>query len=216
MLFSYDWAEVQLPMLAAVLLTATYTLLLAPLLTERRYALQFLAMAAGIVAIPVAVQGYEMRTLGLIWQGRYLLPYATGLVLFAGFADLDVRRIAPEVSGRTLEHWIGAFVGLSGLTCFWWAVRENADREGVRGPLLPRHVHWAPAVSWPGALLPYFIGMLLLGWALWRGVEQDGSVPPLVHDSDTHPGVDHARLPVPGQTRRPSARCVDGPRSAGA
>jgi len=86
MLFSYDWAEVQLPMLACVLLTCTFSLLLAPLLTDRRYVLPFLAMAVGVIAIPVVLQGYEMRTLGMVWQGRYLLPYATGLVLLVGGA----------------------------------------------------------------------------------------------------------------------------------
>jgi hypothetical protein len=168
MLFSYDWAEVQLPMLAGVLLIAAFALLLAPLLADRRYAPPFLAMAVGVVAIPMLLQGHEMRSLGMIWQGRYLLPYATGLLLLAGFADLDVRRAAPELAGRGLEHWLNAFVGLSGLTCFWWAVRHNANRTGIAGSLLPRHVHWAPSVTWPGAVLPYLLGAAVVGWALWR------------------------------------------------
>jgi hypothetical protein len=197
MIFSYDWAEVQLPMLAAVLLTAAYTLLFAPLLTERRYVLPFLAMAAGVVAIPVALQGYEMRTLGLIWQGRYLLPYAIGLVLLAGFADLDVRRAAPETAGRMLEHWLGVFIGLSGLTCFWWAVRENANRSGILGPLLPRHAHWSPAVTWPGAVLPYLLGTAVLGWALWRCAERDE--PALVTAPNPGAGPGPMSVPPPGQ-----------------
>ena len=168
MLFSYDWAEVQIPMLACVLLTATLTLLLAPLLADRRYAPPLLAMGFGVVAIPVLLQGYEMHRLGMIWQGRYLLPYATGLLLLAGFADLDLRRAAPELAGRGLEHWLNAFVGVSGLTCFWWSVRHNANGNGIAGPLLPRHVHWAPALTWPGAVLPYLLGAAVLGWALWR------------------------------------------------
>lgn len=204
MIFSYDWAEVQLPMLAAVLLTATYTLLFAPLLTDRRYVLPFLAMAAGVVAIPVVLQGYEMRTLGLIWQGRYLLPFATGLALLAGFADLDPRRAVPEMNGRVLEHWLGAFVALSGLTCFWWAVRNNANGNGILGPLLPRHVHWAPAVTWPGAVLPYLLGTALLGWALWRWAERDEPA------RFTPPGPDAGpfavSLPSPGQAPLPTLR----------
>lgn len=176
MLFSYDWAEVQLPMLACVLLTCTLALLLAPLLADRRHVLPFLAMAVGVIAIPVVLQGYEMRTLGMVWQGRYLLPYATGLVLLAGFADLDVRRAVPELSGRGLEHWLNAFIGVSGLTCFWWAVRHNANRKGIAGPLLPLHAHWVPATTWPGAVLPYLLGAALLGWALWRCADRSGSV----------------------------------------
>lgn len=177
MLFSYDWAEVQLPMLACILLTATLTLLLAPLLADRRYVLPLLAMAAGVVAIPVVLQGYEMHRLGMIWQGRYLLPYATGLVLLAGFADLDVRRAAPELAGRGLEHWLNAFVGISGLTCFWWSVRHNANSKGIAGPLLPRHVHWAPPMTWPGAVLPYVLGAAMLAWALWRSGERPPQLP---------------------------------------
>ena len=197
MLFSYDWAEVQLPMLACVLLTCVLALLLAPLLADRRYVLPFLAMAVGVIAIPVVLQGYEMRTLGMVWQGRYLLPYATGLVLLAGFADLDVRRAAPELSGRGLEHWLNAFVGVSGLTCFWWAVRHNANRKGIAGPLLPRHVHWAPAMTWPGAVLPYLLGAALLGWAQWRCVERTES-------AAAYPAA--APVPVqPGQAPVPSA-----------
>jgi hypothetical protein len=177
MLFSYDWAQVQLPMLACVLLSGTFAVLLAPLLADRRHAPPFLAMAVGVIAIPVLLQSYESHTLGMVWQGRYLLPFATGLVLLAGFADLDVRRTAPELAGRGLEHWLNGFVGLSGLTCFWWAVRENANRNGVAGSLLPRHVHWAPSVTWPGAVLPYLLGMLVLGWALWSCADREEPTP---------------------------------------
>ncbi|HEX4790536.1 MAG TPA: DUF2142 domain-containing protein [Actinospica sp.] len=192
MLFSYDWAEVQVPMLACVLLTGTLALLLAPLLAERRYALPFLAMAVGVVAIPVILQGYEMHALGMVWQGRYLLPYATGLVLLAGFADLDVHRAAPELAGRALEHWLGAFVGISGLTCFWWAVRRNANRAGIAGSLLPRHVRWSPPMTWPGAVLPYLLGAALVGWALWRCTDRA--------EAASHPEPADAGLaPVPPQ-----------------
>jgi hypothetical protein len=207
MLFSYDWAQVQLPMLAAVLLTATYTLLFTPLLTDRRYLPPFLAMALGVVAIPVLLQGYEMRSLGLIWQGRYLLPFATGLALLAGFADQDPRRAAvPEAGGRALEHWLSLFLGVSGLTCFWWAVRENANRDGLLGPFLPRHVHWAPAVTWPAAVLPYLLGALVLGWALWRCADRDESA---ARPAAPEPGAGPAApLPLPptGQTPVPTPR----------
>jgi hypothetical protein len=160
-------------MLACVLLTGTLALLLAPLLADRRHTLPFLAMAVGVVAIPVILQGYEMHSLGMVWQGRYLLPYAVGLVLLAGFADVEVRRAAPELAGRALEHWLSVFVGISGLTCFWWAVRHNANSAGIAGSLLPRHVRWAPPVTWPGAVLPYLLGAAVVGWALWRCADAD-------------------------------------------
>jgi len=197
MLFSYDWAEVQIPMLACVLLTCTLALLLVPLLADRRYALPCLTMVVGVIAIPVVLQGYEMRSLGIIWQGRYLLPYAVGLLLLAGFVELDVHRAAPELASRAVEHWLSAFIGISGLTCFWWAVRFNANAQGLAGPLVPWHTHWAPPMTWPGAVLPYLLGAALAAWALWSCADRDRGAEGRAADA-----ADAADAAVPGQPLR--------------
>jgi hypothetical protein len=171
MLFAYDWAEAPIPTLAEVLLTTALAVLLVPLLAVRRYAALLLSMAAAVVAIPVVLQGYEMQSLGMIWQGRYLLPFAVGLVLVAGYAPLESAESAEalrEFGNRTVERWMMAFLTAGGLTCLWWAVRRNANKTGLRGSLLPMRAYWIPPVTWPGALVPYLLGALLLAVALWQ------------------------------------------------
>ena len=172
MLFSYNWGDPQIPAFAIVALSAVLAVLLVPVLGDRRYGRPLLVLAAVTVVFPILLQGREMHALGDVWQGRYILPLTVGMLFLAGFADVPLD--AP--TGRRLLQLTAA----GELTCLWWAVRHNANVRGLAGPLLPRHPHWTPPVTWIGALAPFLLGLGLVLWQLRRAPAGEMSAPQAV------------------------------------
>lgn len=169
MLFSYNWGDPQIPAFAIVVLSAVLAVLLVPVLGDRRFGRPLIALLIVTVAFPILVQGYEMHGVGDVWQGRYIQPLTVGALFLAGFADVRL----DSATSRPLL----ALTAAGELTCLWWAVRHNANVRALAGPLLPRHAHWSPPVSWPGALAPFVLGLALALWPLWRLSRTDAVEP---------------------------------------
>jgi len=177
MLFSYNWGDPQIPAFAIVVLSAVLAVLLVPVLGDRGFGRPLIALLIVTVAFPILVQGYEMHGVGDVWQGRYILPLTVGALFLAGFADV---RLDAATSRRLL-----ALTAAGELTCLWWAVRHNANVRALAGPLLPRHAHWSPPVTWPGALVPFVLGLALALWPLWR-LSRTGAVEPVESGEPGH------------------------------
>ncbi|MFJ9788258.1 DUF2142 domain-containing protein [Streptomyces globosus] len=113
--------------------------------------LALLGMLAAVVVVPVLGQASQAEKLGMIWQGRYLLPFAVGLPLMA--VVIAARR-APEggLPWRRLTGFAVAALAVADAAAFFWTLRRFA--VGTAGPWIPYAAHWAP----PG------------GWVLWVGV----------------------------------------------
>ena len=154
MLFSYNWGDPLIPAFAVITLSAVLAVLLVPVLGDRRHGRPLLAVLVVTALFPIVVQGLEMHGVGDVWQGRYILPFTVGALFLAGFADVGL----DTATARPLLVLTAA----GELTCLWWAVRHNANLHGLAGPLLPRHAHWSPPVTWAGALLPFAAGLALL------------------------------------------------------
>lgn len=116
-----------------------------------REAVALIGMLVAIVVVPVVAQASQAETLGMVWQGRYLLPFAVGLPLMAA---LICASRAPEKGfpWRRLVGFAVAGLALANAAAFFWALRRFA--VGVSGPWIPYSAHWNP----PG------------GWVLWSGV----------------------------------------------
>ncbi|MGR4879177.1 DUF2142 domain-containing protein [Streptomyces sp. LARHCF249] len=173
----------------AVLATLT---VLALVYGRKRDVVAVLGMLAAIVLVPVAAQASEAERIGMVWQGRYLLPFAVGLPLMA---VLICATRAPErgLPWRRLVGFAVAGLALANAASFYWTLRRFT--VGTRGSWLATHAHWAP----PG------------GWVLWTGVYTAAALAivvaalmsdrapaaPRPPDLDTASPGRHSRVPEP-------------------
>ncbi|HUX69778.1 MAG TPA: DUF2142 domain-containing protein, partial [Cellulomonadaceae bacterium] len=103
-----------------------------------------LAVVAGLTfGLPVIIQASQARYLGIIWQGRYILPIAIGLPLLAGY--VLVRRLGsiPHAGAVALTTVVAGVVALVQVAAF----AENLHRyvNGRAGGWLSLSPHaWLP------------------------------------------------------------------------
>ncbi len=96
---------------------------LAIAVARRREALTLLGVAVAAFAVPVLVHASQAATLGIIWQGRYVLPFAVGLPLLAGLVLAD----RPSLPDRALTRAVIASVLATGAV-HGAALLENLHR----------------------------------------------------------------------------------------
>jgi hypothetical protein len=118
--------------------------------------------------LPVVLSLPSARSIGIAWQGRYILPLAVGIpVLSAALGAQVVRSV-----------WIGrtfiVALWLASLLAYLEAVRRYA--VGIHGPLNFLGGAWRPVEGWPLALGGYLFTTGLLGVLFWRLPRQDASV----------------------------------------
>ncbi len=95
-------------------------------------------LAAAVVIVPVIFEVVFHRTLGPIWQGRYSLPTATGIVALLLIARAESgrrgRAITPAMTmlaGGMLIVMVVVAVAVE-ITTFWWVLRRYS--VGTDGP----------------------------------------------------------------------------------
>ncbi|GAA2978229.1 DUF2142 domain-containing protein [Kitasatospora sp. NPDC006786] len=125
-----------------------------------RDALAIVGVMAGIVVIPIAAQAMQARQLGMIWQGRYLLPFAVGLPILCA-AICHERLPWGGFAWRRLLVIAGFSLSLVNAAAFLWALRRNT--VGSTGPLLINPAHWSPPGTWMLWLAVYTLAALALG-----------------------------------------------------
>ncbi|MET9961642.1 DUF2142 domain-containing protein [Streptomyces sp. NPDC006326] len=118
---------------------------------RKREAVALLGMLVAVVVVPVAAQASQAEKLGMVWQGRYLLPFAVGLPLMAVLICAS-RAPGAGMPWRRLVGFAVAGLALADAAAFFWTLRRFA--VGTSGPWVPFSAHWNP----PG------------GWALWTAV----------------------------------------------
>ncbi|MFE5542021.1 DUF2142 domain-containing protein [Streptomyces sp. NPDC056492] len=150
-----------------------------------REALALVGMLVAIVVVPVAAQASQAEQLGMVWQGRYLLPFAVGLPLMA---VLICASRAPE-QGFPWRRLVGfgvAGLALAHAAAFFWALRRFA--VGVNGPWIPFSAHWAPPGGWvPWTALYTVAAFALVLPALVRDREPVAVEDPARRDGDGVP-----------------------------
>ncbi|MFF1871785.1 DUF2142 domain-containing protein [Kitasatospora herbaricolor] len=157
----FGWLDTPTPA-APLLVWSTVVLLLAMLalcFARLRETVAVLGIVAGIILIPVVAQAAQAQQLGLIWQGRYLLPFAVGLPITA--AAICVKR--SPVNGMPWRRLVAlsAFsLSVVNLTSFVWALRRNT--VGTEGSFLLLHAHWSPPGTWLLWIVVYGAAALVL------------------------------------------------------
>jgi len=148
---------------AAVLLT-----LVGVALGTRRTSAALLAMAVGVVLIPLLAQGFEAKHVGMAWQGRYLLAFAVGLPILAGAV------LASRAERLGLPRWVDYRMALTlsiVLACADFAGFFRALRRymvGMNGRLLLEPITWQPPGGWPLWVSLYAVVLgLYVALVLW-------------------------------------------------
>ncbi|HEY5515178.1 MAG TPA: DUF2142 domain-containing protein [Pengzhenrongella sp.] len=115
MVGQFGWMDTNLDpaVLMAFAAAGGLAVLLALAVSLRRERLLLAAIALAVVGLPVLIHASQARSLGIIWQGRYILPVAVGLPVLAGYilverlgrvdlADglggVDLRRLGPALA----------------------------------------------------------------------------------------------------------------------
>jgi hypothetical protein len=159
MIAFFGWLDTPAPMATydlwigvAVLLT-----LVAVVFGRWRQSAAVLALAIGIVAIPVLAQATEAKHIGLIWQGRYLLAFAVGLPILAGAVlaaranemseVYEVYEVSlPSRLDRRAVLTLGAVLAFADIAAFFHALRRYLT--GLDGRLQLSKITWQPPGDW--------------------------------------------------------------------
>jgi len=118
-----------------------------------RERLLLVGLLALSVVFPLVVQYPVAPRLGLIWQGRYLLPLMVGLPLAAGWVLASKERWNELMSSRW-AFWIpvGTLAAMQ-VAAFWWALHRNVI--GADGDWLRFQALWEPPLGWKALLVLY-------------------------------------------------------------
>lgn len=133
MLGQPGWLDVTLPDLAYLLLIVALgvLVLLAVAAGFRRYAVAMLVVIVIAAVIPVVLEALQAREYGYYWQGRYMLPFAVGVPLLAGFAlQSDAGR---RVFRSALVPGLAGMVVVAQVLAFYQALRRWS--VGADGPV---------------------------------------------------------------------------------
>jgi hypothetical protein len=150
--------------------------LLAVVRGARRDASTLLGIAAVCVLAPIALQFGHARGLGIVWQGRYMLPIAVGIPLLSAtvLGAPDERSRAP----RWLAPSVFVAVPVAAFLAFAEALRRYA--VGINGPIVYLHPAWQPpggVVCWISINLVATAAFAAALWRLSRRSTRSGVLP---------------------------------------
>ena len=120
------------------------------------------------LGVPLAITLATVQSAGLIWQGRYTMPYSVGVVMIAGLAlDSQVPRFAQRQPVRAVT----ALVGSAGLVVSHVTSAVNVQNKESANPIF-RDIGWVHVPLWcTGA-------MMFLSVLLWVRAVSTGSSSP--------------------------------------
>ncbi len=159
--------------LAAALLLVT----LAALTARRRDGIVLAALVAVTIALPTVIEATSVRTHGQTWQGRYTLPLALGIVVFAAARARIDMAIRPLVHRLALV--VCGVVAVGHFVSFGAALRRNSI--GTNRPFWETMSEpvWSPPTTTWLLLLAAAVSAASLGWLgsrLLTDSSPDGSI----------------------------------------
>jgi len=162
----FGWGDSPTPALTWIPWTAGIVFLLfaAVLWVTRRNLLVLLAVLAAAIVVPIVIESSTYNDGGGVnWQGRYTLPLAVGVPIFAAFALAATDRGRELVSSRFLVA-IGAVIGVAQLLAFAQNLRRFT--VGYDGAFqFWKSPRWAPPLS--PLLLTILFGLVVSGFLVW-------------------------------------------------
>lgn len=108
---------------------------------SRRHAWTVVALAAGVVLLPVPFEMLQATKIGLFWQARYGLPLVVGVPILATVAVTDAQ-LRPALASR-IRLAAGVLLATAHVLAVVWGIRRFA--VGITGPVLFfREAAWTP------------------------------------------------------------------------
>jgi hypothetical protein len=123
-------------------------------------------LVAGLLALPLIINGFTNSRAGLTFQGRYSLPLFAGLVFLPTWSQRSTRRLR-IVAQQWLIAAVLALVVVAEIGAFWQTLRRftvGANAKVVlTGPL-----SWSPAVAPMLLIAINGVAMVAAAWSAWR------------------------------------------------
>jgi hypothetical protein len=110
-----------------------------------------------VIVVPVIISFGQAHRLGIIWQGRYILPMAVGIPL-AGLAIVE-QSPAIRWSRTRVASLLCVGVGVAEFAAFATALRRYT--VGVSGPINYLHGSWSPPLGSGAITLGYLLALIL-------------------------------------------------------
>ncbi|MDA8075006.1 MAG: DUF2142 domain-containing protein [Actinomycetota bacterium] len=129
---------------------------------EAREALAVAALVLAVVLLPVAIVYSQVHRLGIVWQGRDIMPLAVGVPILAvavAGRDRALRRLHGRVTAWAAAS-VCAALGVAGFAAFFEALRRYA--VGVDGPIDFLSGPWHPPLGSAAALVAAFVSIAAL------------------------------------------------------
>lgn len=171
MVGQFGWMDTTLPSWVLMTFAAaagTVVVLAVAVGSWRERCAMALVLAATFV-LPVVIHASQARYLGIIWQGRYILPVAIGLPVVAGFVLLRRAQGLPpaltapaQAVGVAIATVVGALLALTQLAAFATNLHRYVNGAD-RGWLTLEPDAWLPPVSLPGAIALGLLASALFG-----------------------------------------------------
>ncbi|MDY0815399.1 DUF2142 domain-containing protein [Kitasatospora purpeofusca] len=188
MIGDFGWLDTPAPAITWLLWPAAVILLilLALCFGRPRQAFVVLAIMVALVLVPVAAQASQATKIGMVWQGRYLLPFMVGLPMAAA-AVAALRVPSGGLPWRRLIGWMALTLTVANVAAFVWTLRRNT--VGTAGAFFIHPAHWSPPGSWLLWLLAYGLGATGLAVIALAGDRAPSATAPA-----PHPPVDGERV----------------------
>ncbi|MDH6111008.1 hypothetical protein P3T36_005912 [Kitasatospora sp. MAP12-15] len=165
MIGNFGWLDVSAPFLSIAFWIGGVLLLVLLAMTCARWRdiLSLACLGTTIVLLPIFAQGLEAHSVGMIWQGRYLLPYAVGLPILAT-AVIVRRSPGAGLLRPRLFLLLGSMLAAAQFFAFVWTLRNYT--VGEDGSLLMMSAHWSPPGTWMLWVCVSGLGCLATLWLL--------------------------------------------------
>jgi len=161
----FGWSDTlsPLPTFLAWWVAIGAVVLLALAVGRRREIIVLMLLIALVLVLPTVLELPKAMSVGLVWQGRYILPVGVGVPL-VGTAVIGRSQLPRQLVRRTFGI-LAVALPIAGLLAFVEALRRYST--GVLGPLIPWRGGWQPPGGTFLSLVWYVIAMTLFSILLW-------------------------------------------------
>jgi hypothetical protein len=157
----FGWLDTLSPLLTYLFWYAVIGLfvLLALACARRRHAGALVLLMLVVVFAPVAISYGQAHRLGVIWQGRYIMPMAVGVPLMA--VALVERAGALRAVRTRVATVVCSVVACAAFAAFAQALRRYA--VGVKGPIDYLRGAWQPPLGATALTVAALVALALSG-----------------------------------------------------